>query len=166
MVDAAEISRMLDGHFEWLVVRENGRTLSLRRDEIEIEPAGERAFIGFVAEAGLIRRRIKEASADGEEVSLLVAGSMKRSDESIVFFPRESAAELAANVEIARLRRANQIAEALREVFPDAQLGRVAMSSGNGRLANILFRTKGAVSNAILADVTSSLAHETLLAAA
>lgn len=166
MVDAPQISELFESHFEWLAVRENGRTHVLRRDEINIEQFGNGALIGFVADEGFIRRRVKNIEPEDSGFSLQLTDRLMRREESVHFSPRESAAELSANIEIARLRRANEMADALSKLFPDTVPGRVSLSGGNGRLANILFRSKGRTAAAIQADVTSSLTHEALLAAA
>ena len=57
--------------------------------------------------------------------------------ETLRLVPRESAGALAAGIEIARLQRANQIAEGIRRSFAGLKPKRVSLNSGNSRLAKI-----------------------------
>lgn len=166
MVTATGISGIFDEHFEWLAIRENGRTISLRRDEIDIETIRGGVMIGFVADEGQLRRRVVECRDDGSSFSLVLAAAFGGGSEAVSFIPRESAASLAENIELARLQRANKVAHAVLQSFPEYRLGRVSLSIYNGRLAHIFLNEGRNIRAAVVSDVTSSLTHETMLASA
>ena len=77
--------------------------------------------------------------------------------------PRVSAAELAAEVELARLKGANEIADLIAENYPGTKLGRVALNAENGRLAQINFETADKTPMAAIADITGTLTAEAVL---
>jgi hypothetical protein len=161
-----DISEILDAHLEWLIVRENGRTLPMLRSEIEIESLNGSSKLGFVDEKGLTVRRIESFGTDGVELVVCLSSKIKNEQEVVRFVPRESAAELRANIELARLQKANEIAEVFAASMPDAKLVRVSLNANNGRIAQIELEDKFKVRTAAMTDVTSSLTHESLLATA
>lgn len=165
MVSTETISELFDTHFEWLAVRETGRDLTLRRDEIDVVSSGKSVAVGFITDQGYSIQRVSTIETDGSEFVLCLARAKGRGRESIRFVPREPAAELAGNIEFARLRRANAIANAMRPAFPNTRPERVELSPENGRLAYILF-SSGKHVQAVIADVTESVSAETLLVAA
>ena len=76
------------------------------------------------------------------------------------------ASQLAAEIAIARLHRANEIAELIPSNFAGSKLGRVALNEANGRLAQINFDTLDNTSMAAIADVTGQLTVEAIFTAA
>jgi hypothetical protein len=161
-----DLIETLDSHLEWLVVRENGRTLPLVRDEIEVESSNGRATIGFVDEKGLTAWRIDGVETDGVEIALSLSSKIRNETESVRFVPRESAAELRANIELARLEKANEIAQIFAASEPDTKLIRVSLNAENGRIAQIEIEDREKIRSALITDVTSGLTHESLLASA
>ena len=160
------IAEFLDEHLEWLIVRENGRTLPMLRSEIEIEKANGRSTLGFVDEKGLSFWRIDGYEIQDTVLVVSLSSKIKNETESVKFVPRESAAELRANIELARLRKANEIAEILAASLPGAKLARVSLNAGNGRIAQIEIEDLRKERFAAVTDVTNSLTHESLLATA
>lgn len=165
MVDLPTLEEKLRSHFEWLAVRENGRTMPLRVDEIELDADAARPRIGFVWETGFVTMRIAEFTEEDDAIALKLTSAAGGKMETLRLVPRESAGALAASIEIARLQRANQIAEGIRRSFAGLKPKRVSLNSGNSRLAKIEL-ADGREQLGFIADVTSTITHEGLLAAA
>ena len=160
----SDISEILDSHIEWLIVRENGRTLPMLRSEIEIENSNGRSKLGFVDDKGLSVRTIRGFEIDGVEVVVKLSSKLNNETETIRFVPRESAKELRENIELARLQKANEIAELFAASISDSKLLRVSLNKANGRIAQIEIEDKFKTRTAAISDVTNSLTHESLLA--
>jgi hypothetical protein len=165
MEGPAHLRELIDANFEWLAVRENGRTLPLRSDEIELSGDGSRVMFGFVDETGFAVRRICRMETDGKEIGLRLSGKFRTDFETVRLVPRESAAALSANIEIARLETANETAKSLAESFDGIRLLRVALNTANGRLAQIMIADQTGRKIGVVTDVTRSLTNENLLAA-
>ncbi len=157
---------MLDSHFEWLAVRESGRSIPLRRDEMEVENGNGRVRFGFVGDGGFAFYGLRAVAEEDGDLVLEIAGEFGRNAETLRLIPRTSAAELSANIELARLMKANELATALRNGFAGLKVVRVALSRDNARLAQIVVRGADGIHRAVLADVTASASHESLLASA
>ena len=166
MVDVDDIRECLDGHHEWLLVRDLGMTFPLDRTEIAVESNDDKTFFGFLDDNGFHSWRLNEATLSENEISFDVAGAFGRKRETIRLVPRVAASELAAEVEIARLKMANEIAAMIEPSFPGTKLGRVALNVETGRLAQIQFETIDKVPIAAIADVTGKLTSEALMTAA
>ena len=135
MVTTDELRERLAATHEWLLVREEGKTFPLYSTEIEIsDVAGKRQF-GFLDDKGFHTWRLNNAEVRGTELSIDVAGAFARGQETFRLVPRTPAAELAAEIELARLQQANDVAKILVDSFPGVRLGRVALNTDNGRLA-------------------------------
>lgn len=161
-----DLSALVNNHVEWLLVRENGRTFPIRNSELEIERAGERLLFGFFDDKAFRTCRVSDFSANGNEINIEIAADFGLGAEQIRLVARESAAELAANVELARLQRANRIAAAIVDAFPEFKLKRVALCNENGRHAQIFLESSIERPVAVLADVTGTCNAESLLASA
>ncbi|MBA2379828.1 MAG: hypothetical protein H0V76_09685, partial [Blastocatellia bacterium] len=166
MVDHEQFCETLDSHFEWLAVRESGRSIPLRRDEIEVEQGNGRTRFGFVGDSGFSVYGVRSMTEDDGQLVLEVAGEFGRNAETIRLVPRTSAAELSADIELARLVKANEIAAALSNSFEGLKVIRVALSRDNARFAQIIVLGADCTHRAVLADVTATASHETLLATA
>ena len=166
MVNADEIREHLNRHHEWLLVRETGKTFPLDRTEIEIDIKNNKAFFGFLDDKGFHSWRLNEALLSDDEISLDVAGAFGRKRETIKLIQRVAAAELTAEIEIARLEKANEIAALIEASYHGAKLGRVALNVESGRLAQINFNTANKTPIAAIADVTGKLTVETVFTAA
>lgn len=164
--DPAQLIDLVRSHIEWLALYENGRTFPLLRDEIDVESAGEKLFLSLPAEKGYASWRVRQLSIEGGEARLVVSGRFGAGAETLRLVPRTAAAELALEVELARLARANEIARAVAESFRGLHIVRVALNERNGRIANILVGSAGSAHTAVIADVTNSINAETLLATA
>lgn len=167
MVNTDELRELVESRHEWLLVREQGKTFPLERHEIEIAADGDKTHFGFLDDKGLHTWRLNDFSSDAAgEITIDVAGAFAQKRETMRLVPRISAAELSAEVELARLKKANEIAQLVAQNFPEAKLGRVALNVENGRLAQIEFETADKTPTAATADVTGKLTVETILASA
>src|SRR5436190_6341790 len=167
MVNLEELRELVASRHEWLLVRELGKTFPLEKHEIEIAADGDKTHFGFLDDKGFHTWRLNGFACDAAgEITIDVAGAFARKQETMRLVPRVSAAELAAEVELARLKKANEIAQLLTQNFPDIKLGRVALNVENGRLAQIEFDTVDKLPMAATADITGTLTVETIIAAA
>lgn len=160
------LTTLIAAHFEWLAVRDSGRTLPLRNDEIEIVDDGRKTLFGFVEEKGFLMRRVVSCRVDGDELYLELSGKFGSEGESLRLVPRTSAAELSANIELARLEKANEAARIIIESFPGFKAERIQLNTSNGRLAQILIRGRDKSPIGVMYDVTAKLTHETILTSA
>ncbi|MBX3244868.1 MAG: hypothetical protein KF685_10465 [Acidobacteria bacterium] len=166
MVNIDGLIEIFDGYLEWLAVTESGRAITIRRDEIELIQRGPDVSIGFLRESGYAVSRINDLSYEDGDVVLGLSGRFGRSEESVRFIPRTSAAELAENIFIARLTKANEAAEAALEAFPEYLIKSVNLNRDNGRLAQIILAGKRGGQAALMTDVTATVRPETMLASA
>lgn len=158
--------QIIDSHFEWLIVDEDGKSFSLQKPEIEITRENGRTLLGFPYRRGFHKWRLHDASFEDGELNLKVSKPLDNSEIKFRFVPRTSAAELARNVELARLIRANEIAEIICDSQAGAKLIRVGLNTENGRLAQILLETRPNVQKAVVSDVTNICTPETILTTA
>src|SRR5688572_16323647 len=107
---AHELRERVNAHLEWLLVRQSGRSFPLRRDEIEISSAGDRIRLGALEDSGFGMWSVRSVSNDDGELVMEVGAN--GSVETVRLVPRMPARELSANIELARLERANLIAKA------------------------------------------------------
>lgn len=157
---------LIAAHFEWLAVRDSGRTLPLRNDEIEIVHEGNKTLFGFTDEKGFSMRRVVSFDMDGDELCLELSGKFGKENESLRLIPRTSAAELSANIELARLEKANEAARIIIDSFPGYKVERIQLNTSNGRLAQIFIRGRDKLPIGVMYDVTAALTHETILTSA
>jgi len=164
---AAELSALIDSHFEWLIVRESGKTFAVQKPEIEIVCEERKILLGFPGDKGFRAWRVEGFSVEGgEEIELNLAANFARDNEKIRLIPRASALEFSLNIELARLAKANEIAAVIAKTFPGIRLFRVALNAGNGRLAQIILESKSGDRTAALSDVSAILSPETFLTTA
>jgi hypothetical protein len=165
MVEApASLTDLLATHFEWLAVYSEGRTFPLRIDEIEIDESPAKTLIGMHGENGFRTWRVHNVGSEDGELSLVLSRNLGIERQTVRLIPRTPAAELAGEVELARLVRANEIAKLIEANFGAIKIIRVALNEHNGRMANILIESPNKEHTAVLADVTNGLTAETLLA--
>lgn len=166
MVNTQELRAAIDTHSEWLFVRENGKTFPLRRTEIEISQTQAKVLFSVVDERGLRISRVRKFSFEGAEISISVSSQFGKDPETIRLIPRESAKELSANIELARLEKANEIGRIIASSMQETKLLRVALNIENGRFAQIEFESKKRGRIVALSDTSDSLTPEMLLTAA
>ena len=160
------LSELIGAHFEWLAVSSEGRTFPLRVDEIEIEESHEKVFISLHGDKGFRTWRVNDFGREDGEIELALSRNLGAERQTVRLVPRTAAADLAREIELARLVRANEIATLVESNFPAIKIIRVALNETNGRMANIIVESQGKEHTAIVADVTNSLTAENLLASA
>lgn len=166
MVNSDELRDLVASRQEWLLIRELGKTFPLEKHEIEIAEDGEKTHFGFLDDKGFHSWRLNDFVQSDGEITIDVAGEFAKKRESMRLVPRTSAAVLTAEIELARLARANEIAGLIVDNFPGSKLGRVALNAENGRLAQINFDSLEKTPMAAIADVTSTLTVESVFTAA
>ncbi len=166
MVNTEELREIVHGHHEWLLVRNSGKTFPLEKHEIEISQNGDRAHFSFLDDKGLHSWRLNGFACEGNEIAIDVAGAFARKQEVIRLVPRVAASELVGEIELARLEKANEIAGMIANNFPGTKLGRVALNTENGRLAQINFDTADKTPIAAIADLTATLTVEAIFTGA
>ncbi len=167
MVNADDLRQIITTSSEWLLIRETGRSFPLLADEIEVIDDGNKIHFGFLDDAGLHTWRLNGfESSGGGEITIDAAGAFARKRETMRLVSRIPASELTAEIELARLAKANEIAGLIAENYPGIKLGRVALNAENGRLAQILFDNAEKLPIAAIADITSKLTVESVFTAA
>ena len=163
---AGELRARISANLEWLLVRESGRTFPLTRNEIDVRFEKGKVLFAAFDDSGFGISRVTSMSSEGNELALDVTAGFGSAIETIRLVPRTSARELSRSIELARLVRANQLGAALKEAFPGLTLARVALSLDNGRLAQIFARDTDKKEIALLADVTATMTHESVMTSA
>ena len=166
MVNPDELRELIASHHEWLLVRELGKTFPLERHEIEITEDGSKVFFGFLDDNGYHAWRLNGFALNGDEIAIDVAGAFGKKREAMRLVPRTAAALLTAEIEQARLEKANEVANLIAENFPGVKLGRVALNADNGRLAQVNFDAADKTPMAVIADITGTMVAEAVFTAA
>ncbi|MBK6724120.1 MAG: hypothetical protein IPG58_12920 [Acidobacteria bacterium] len=166
MVNADDLREAISSHHEWLLIRDLGRTFPLQKTEIDIIDDGEKLHFGFLDDKGFHSWRLNAFDHSDGEIAIDVAGAFAKKRETMRLVPRESAADLIAELERARLQKANEIAELITAFDPAIKLGRVALNEENGRFAQIEFETSNKTPTAAVADITAKVTVEATFTAA
>lgn len=164
MLDTEQLRELVGGHQEWLRVRDAGNTFPLEKHEIEIDDA--KALFGFLDDQGFHSWRLNSFAVESGEITIDVAGESAKKRETMRLVPRTSPSVLTGEIELARLAKANEIAEIIASNFPGTKLGRVALNVETGRFAQINFDTADKTPMAAIADVTGTLTVESIFTAA
>src|SRR5690349_19374755 len=139
MVTIDELNELIAAYPEWLLIRSSGRSFPLYSSEIELTENGEKTLLGFIDDGGFHSWRLNKFRHHDGSIELDVAGPFARKRETIRLVPRESAATLAAAVELARLEKTNEIAKVIEESFAATKIVRIDLNAENGRLGQIIF---------------------------
>lgn len=166
MVNADDLRDVISSHHEWLLIRDLGRTFPLQKTEIDIIDDGGKLHFGFLDDKGFHSWRLNGFEHSDGEIAIDVAGAFARKRETMRLVPRESAADLIAELERARLQKANEISELITAFDPGIKLGRVALNEENGRFAQIEFEVANKTPTAAIADVTGKVTIEATFTAA
>lgn len=165
MVTTDELNELIAAYPEWLLIRSSGQSFPLYASEIELTENGEKTLVGFIDDSGFHSWRLNKFRYHDGSIELDVAGPFARKRETIRLVPRESAATLAAAVELARLEKTNEIAKLIEDWFAATKIIRVDLNAENGRLGQIIYeRDKKRI--AALSDVTGAMTPESILTSA
>ncbi len=162
---AESLADLLDTSAEWLIVGENGRTFPVNRNEIDLIAEADRTFFGVIGESGFRTRRVSAFEFCDGEIAVTVSSAFGRETEKLRLVPRVSAAELAANVELARLTRANEIASLIERFETGTKIVRIGLNKGSGRFAEIIADT-GPKRFGVYADIVGGTTAEAILTSA
>ena len=162
----SEIQNLLAAHQEWLLIYVSGKSFSLQNSEIELEFDNSKLLFGFPADQGFQTWRITDFKTKNAEIILDLSRNFDRERAKVRLVPRIPAHELTENLELARLEKANQIANIIKESSANSKLIRVELNKENGRFAQIIFENSRGRQTAVLADVTETLSPELLLSTA
>jgi hypothetical protein len=165
MVTTDELNELIAAYPEWLLIRGSGRSFPLKASEIELTENGEKTLVGFIDDGGFHAWRLNKFQYQDGSIELDVAGPFAKKRETIRLVPRESAAVLAAAVELARLEKTNEIAKLIEDSFAATKITRVDLTTDNGRLGQIFFEREK-TRMAALSDITGAMTSESILSAA
>ncbi|CAN5644144.1 hypothetical protein BH18ACI1_BH18ACI1_13370 [soil metagenome] len=161
-----EIKDMLKLRNEWLLIHSSGKTFALQKNEIELEIKHNKILFGFLDEKGFQTWRVVEFKQKKGEVLLKLTRNFERERERIRLVPRISAKELDATIELARIEKANKIANLLVSEIKNTKLVRVALNKENGRFGQITLENLNGKQIAVLADVSETATPEILISTA
>lgn len=158
-----ELTKLLNSHNEWLIAYQTGKTFSLQTNEIEVERSKNKTLFSFLDEKGYQTWRIVEAEIDGEKITLNLTKNFGKDKTKIELIPRARAEMLGEALELARIEKANKIAQLIVTETKNTKLIRVELNKENGRFAQIIIENKLGNQVAVLSDVSESLTPEILL---
>lgn len=131
--EAAErINELIASHSEWFVSAENEslRTISLRKNEIDISIAQGRLILSYWNEAGALHWRITGWEWTGTKLLFDAARNLNRTRVRLEIIPRTQAKTIAAGVSAARRASCEQLSALAAEQAGDAQIEKAGLSAG------------------------------------
>ncbi|MBA3631317.1 MAG: hypothetical protein H0W58_00660 [Acidobacteria bacterium] len=161
-----KIRDLLELQNEWLLIHSSGKTFALQKNELELEIKHNKILFSFLDEKGFQTWRVVEFRQKKDEILLELTRNFEKERERIRLVPRISAGELDESIELARLEKANKIANLLVSEIKDTKLVRVALNKENGRFAQIFFEHLNGKQTAVLADVSGAATPEILISTA
>lgn len=161
-----EIRAFLDSQTEWLLQYKFGKSFSLKSGEIDVETAHNKILFGFLDDRGFQSWRVRKFEIKTGKIFLDLTRNFEKESAELVLISRISAKDLSAEIELARIEKAEKIVAIIKENFPKTKLVRVQLNKENGRLASIFFETDGKNQTLALADVSDSVASETMISTA
>ncbi len=165
-VTLTKIRNLLELQNEWLLIHSSGKTFALQKDELELEIKHNKIVFSFLDEKGFQTWRVVEFKQKKGEVLLELTRNFERERERIRLVPRISAKELDATIELARIEKANKIANLLVSEIKNTKLVRVALNKENGRFGQITLENLNGKQIAVLADVSETATPEILISTA
>lgn len=156
------LTEALETGFEWLLVRETGANVTLKRAEIEVIYKKGKVLLECPTAEGVKTWRIDSAEkGESSDNKLLLTASEDPGSETekIELVPRATAADLLAAIREARLEIAGKIAGAAAAKIARAKIASVRLSKGirageYGGNAQILLQVAPGKQVAIFAQVT------------
>ena len=161
-----ELTTRLEKSREWLLITQTGKSFALESDEIELVAERGKILLSFQTDQGFQTWRVVNSKFEKQKIQLDLSRNFGTEKTKIEIAPRVSEAELAAAVELARIEKANKIAQLIVENRLELKLVRVALKHEDGRLAQIFVENLRGAQTAVLTDVSSTLAAERILTTA
>ncbi len=160
--ELTSLSERVAAHSEWLLIRDFGKSFPLKSSEIDFEVCGHKNLFGFISDSGFESWRIVHFALEGGGIVLDLIRNFDTEQETVRLIPRTGPEDLSAYIELARSEQANKMARLIVSETAGSRLVRVGLNKENGRFAQIIIESEGR-RIAVLADVTESLAPETLV---
>jgi hypothetical protein len=161
-----EIAALVNAHEEWLLIDSAGKSFPLRRSEIELAFEREKSLLSFFDENGFQTWRVVNWKYEKGKIHFDLTRNFQKEKRKIELVPRVLAAELTESIELARIERANKIANLIVENYPKTKLVRVNLNQETGRFAQIIFENLPGKQTAALSDVSGESTPEKLLTTA
>ncbi len=141
------IEELFAAHAEWFFLPNAGKSLALKRRDLDLCISQGRLLLSFWTENGNCNARIKSWQWNGDKLLLQVSRRMGAEQPLIELIPRASARAIAATIKAARQIRCEQLAQIAYRFQPGAKVERAALSPGvrrgqPGRYARIILRLK------------------------
>ncbi len=157
-----ELNKFLKSHNEILLINQSGKAFSLKNNEIETQIERDRILISFIDDKGFQTWRVVALRSEKSDIFLDLSRNFGADNEKLRFVPRVSAEELSAEIQFARIERANEIARLIEAEIERSKLIRIQLNKENGRFAQIIF-TRDGIEIAALADVSEAVSPELYL---
>lgn len=161
-----EIADFLNLQQEWLLQSKSGKNFALSASEIETEILNNKLLFSFLDDKGFQTWRVRNYEIKNGKLNLELTRNFEKENEKVILIPRILTRELSEAVELARLEKANKIAQLIAVNSPKTKLVRVGLNKENGRVANIIFETSNKLHTAAIADVSDALTTEVLISSA
>lgn len=161
-----QLQNLLKAQHEWLLIDSKGKSFSLQNVEIELENFPNKLLFSFLDDKGFQTWRITDFNVKNNEIILKLTRNFEKEREKIRLVPRVSAKDLSDSIELARIEKANKIAEILIANIENSKLIRVELNKENGRFAQIIFEDVRKKQIAVLSDVSENLTPELLISTA
>jgi hypothetical protein len=142
-----QIAALFREHAEWLYVASDGRSQSLRRDELDVAIVHNRLVLSCWTEKGNRLWRVLAWDWNGQALELETSRRMGAGRELIQLIPRTTAKHVAATIRAARQLRCYALAHLAAALEVQTTIERMSLSRGTrpgqpGRHAQILLRRK------------------------
>ncbi|MFV0387992.1 MAG: hypothetical protein ACK5NT_04490 [Pyrinomonadaceae bacterium] len=163
-MDLTPLKEFLRDNNELLIIDSFGRTTSLKASEIELENKRGNVLFGFPTNAGWNTSRLNSFEINRANVNLIVTQNFGTKRSSLKIVARISPADLAANIEFARIEMANKYANEIVKADLAQKLERVELNKENSRIATVTLVAANKTRTACFIDLTQKLSAEALLA--
>lgn len=130
------LSEALETGFEFLLARENGSQIAIRRGEIEVVFENGKVYLQCMTTEGAKIWRVAAAENAGENKGentgflLVVSEKFGSEAEQVELIPRVGAADLLAGIAEARLEKAGRIAAIVESAIPNSRISNIRLSKG------------------------------------
>jgi hypothetical protein len=155
----AELTEFITSQNEFLLINSAGKSFALKKDEIELEFERGRILLSFLDDKGFQTWRISSLKKEKSEIILNLTRNFEKENEKFRIVQRISAEELGAEVELARIEKANEIAKIIISENQNSKLIRVSLNKENGRFAQLIIE-KDKKQIAVLTDVSETVTPE------
>lgn len=157
-----ELTKFIESNQEFLIINSNGKAFALKSAEFEKTIERGRILITFLDDSGYQTWRILALEQKENELILDLAKNFETEHEKLRIIPRIAPENITAEVEAARIEKANETSSILESSVSGVKTLQVRLNKQNGRFAQITFQ-KNSTFLAALSDITESAAPEILI---